>query len=93
MDACQAFGQMQDISRQQLIKTLNMHKSKRWPCHSQDRLMLRLLPMRSGDALPDAVVVFVVAAVLLEHILLSIVIVAVVNVVFIVVFVAVKSIV
>lgn len=90
MDACQAFGQMQDISRQQLIKTLNMHKSKRWPCHSQDRLMLRLLPMRSGDALPDDVVV---AAVLLEHILLSIVIVAVVNVVFIVVFVAVKSIV
>lgn len=59
-----------------------MHKSKRWPCHSQDRLMLRLLlPMRSGDALPDAVVVVV----LLVHILLSIVIVAVVDVVFVVV--------
>lgn len=58
-----------------------MHKSKRWPCHSQDRLMLQLLlllPMRSGDALPDAVVV-----VLLVHILLSIVIVAVVDVVFV----------
>lgn len=58
-----------------------MHKSKRWPCHSQDRLMLQLLlPMRSGDALPDAVVVVVV---LLVHILPSIVIVAVVDVVFV----------
>lgn len=40
-----------------------------------------LLPMRSGDALPDAVVVVVV--VLLVHILPSIVIVAVVDVVFV----------
>lgn len=39
-----------------------------------------LLPMRSGDALPDAAVVVVV---LLVHILLSIVIVAVVDVVFV----------
>lgn len=44
------------------------------------RLLLLLLPMRSGDALPDAGVV-----VLLVHILLSIVIVAVVDVVFVVV--------
>lgn len=42
-------------------------------------LLLLLLPMRSGDALPDAAVVVV----LLVHILPSIVIVAVVDVVFV----------